>query len=151
MSKVAPQGSQDKYQLADWLRGRFYFIKQQGGQTIYYDALTGVRTLTKMHLASQIVGKLIEQNITVDDPHAFSWDIVKNTHFTPIVLQEVYLPHRPKVVNIQGNHHLNVWSEPSVKPDNAAELFSQPDIDGGLIGGASLKARDFFEIIKAAG
>lgn len=39
----------------------------------------------------------------------------------------------------------------SVKPDNAAELFSQPDIDGGLIGGASLKARDFFEIIKAAG
>jgi hypothetical protein len=119
MSKVAPQGSQDKYQLADWLRGRFYFIKQQGGQTIYYDALTGVRTLTKMHLASQIVGKLIEQNITVDDPHAFSWDIVKNTHFTPIVLQEVYLPHRPKVVNIQGNHHLNVWSEPSVKPDNA--------------------------------
>lgn len=39
----------------------------------------------------------------------------------------------------------------SVKPDNAASIFSQPDIDGGLIGGASLKARDFFEIIKAAG
>jgi triosephosphate isomerase len=39
----------------------------------------------------------------------------------------------------------------SVKPDNAAELFAQPDIDGGLIGGASLKARDFFEIVKAAG
>jgi triosephosphate isomerase len=38
-----------------------------------------------------------------------------------------------------------------VKPDNAAELFAQPDIDGGLIGGASLKARDFFEIVKAAG
>ncbi|HAU41067.1 MAG TPA: triose-phosphate isomerase, partial [Gammaproteobacteria bacterium] len=31
----------------------------------------------------------------------------------------------------------------SVKPDNAAGLFSQPDIDGGLIGGASLKAADF--------
>lgn len=37
----------------------------------------------------------------------------------------------------------------SVKPDNAAELFAQPDIDGGLIGGASLKSRDFIEIIKA--
>jgi len=37
----------------------------------------------------------------------------------------------------------------SVKPANALELFSQPDIDGGLIGGASLKSRDFVEIIKA--
>lgn len=37
----------------------------------------------------------------------------------------------------------------SVKPDNAAELFSQPDVDGGLIGGASLKAADFIAIITA--
>ncbi|MEQ9402226.1 MAG: triose-phosphate isomerase [Cyclobacteriaceae bacterium] len=37
----------------------------------------------------------------------------------------------------------------SVKPDNAKELFSQPDVDGGLIGGASLKSRDFTDIIKA--
>ncbi|MDG6778335.1 triose-phosphate isomerase [Thiomicrorhabdus sp. zzn3] len=39
----------------------------------------------------------------------------------------------------------------SVKPDNAAQLFSQPDIDGGLIGGASLNADDFIAICKAAG
>lgn len=38
----------------------------------------------------------------------------------------------------------------SVKPDNAAELFSMPDIDGGLIGGASLKAGDFLAICTAA-
>jgi triosephosphate isomerase len=38
----------------------------------------------------------------------------------------------------------------SVKPDNAAELFSQTDIDGGLIGGASLKAADFAAIARAA-
>ncbi|WP_111496749.1 MULTISPECIES: triose-phosphate isomerase [Marinobacter] len=37
----------------------------------------------------------------------------------------------------------------SVKPANAAELFAQPDIDGGLIGGASLKAQDFLAICKA--
>jgi triosephosphate isomerase (TIM) len=37
----------------------------------------------------------------------------------------------------------------SVKPDNAAELFSQPDVDGGLVGGASLKADDFIKIIQA--
>jgi triosephosphate isomerase len=38
----------------------------------------------------------------------------------------------------------------SVKPDNAAALFGQPDIDGGLIGGASLKAADFVAICRAA-
>ena len=38
----------------------------------------------------------------------------------------------------------------SVKPDNAAELFAQPDVDGGLIGGASLVAADFLAIAKAA-
>ncbi len=37
----------------------------------------------------------------------------------------------------------------SVKPDNAATLFGQPDIDGGLIGGASLKAADFVAICRA--
>lgn len=37
----------------------------------------------------------------------------------------------------------------SVKPENAKEIFSQPDVDGGLIGGASLKSRDFTNIAKA--
>ncbi|MBC8046538.1 MAG: triose-phosphate isomerase, partial [Fimbriimonadaceae bacterium] len=38
----------------------------------------------------------------------------------------------------------------SVKPNNATALFSQPDIDGGLIGGASLIAKDFLSIIESA-
>jgi len=38
----------------------------------------------------------------------------------------------------------------SVKPDNAAELLSQPDIDGALVGGASLKADDFARIVAGA-
>lgn len=37
----------------------------------------------------------------------------------------------------------------SCKPSNAAELFAKPDVDGGLIGGASLKAEDFMGIVKA--
>ena len=39
----------------------------------------------------------------------------------------------------------------SVKADNASTLFAQVDIDGGLIGGASLKAADFIAICRAAG
>ena len=38
----------------------------------------------------------------------------------------------------------------SVKPENAEELFAQRDIDGGLIGGASLKSKDFLAICRAA-
>ncbi len=39
----------------------------------------------------------------------------------------------------------------SAKPANAAELFAQPDVDGGLIGGASLNADDFLKVVEAAG
>jgi len=38
----------------------------------------------------------------------------------------------------------------SVKPGNARELFAKPDVDGGLIGGASLVAEDFIAICAAA-
>ena len=38
----------------------------------------------------------------------------------------------------------------SVKPENAAELLGQPDIDGALVGGASLKAEDFARIVAGA-
>ena len=38
----------------------------------------------------------------------------------------------------------------SMKPSNAGELLSQPDIDGGLIGGAALDARSFVEIVRLA-
>lgn len=37
----------------------------------------------------------------------------------------------------------------SCKPENAEEIFSKPDVDGGLIGGASLKSRDFMDIIQS--
>jgi triosephosphate isomerase len=39
----------------------------------------------------------------------------------------------------------------SVKPGNTAELMKQPDIDGALVGGASLDPRGFAEIVKLAG
>jgi triosephosphate isomerase len=38
----------------------------------------------------------------------------------------------------------------SVKPDNMAEYMAQPDIDGGLVGGASLKVNDFVALVEAA-
>ena len=45
--------------------------------------------------------------------------------------------------------HTTILYGGSVKGDNANELFSQPDVDGGLVGGASLKADEFEKIIHS--
>ena len=45
--------------------------------------------------------------------------------------------------------HISILYGGSVKPTNAKEIFSKEDVDGGLIGGASLKASDFTGIITA--
>ncbi len=56
---------------------------------------------------------------------------------------------------VAANYNAEVADETSIlyggscKPSNAAELFANPDVDGGLIGGASLKAEDFVGIIDA--
>lgn len=60
---------------------------------------------------------------------------------------------RPAVEHLFGEEvaqQLRVLYGGSVKPANAKELFDQPDIDGGLVGGASLKAADFAAIVQAA-
>ena len=57
---------------------------------------------------------------------------------------------RTTVRHLYGARIVTVQYGGSMKPANAAELLSQPDIDGGLIGGASLKAADFVEIVNAA-
>jgi triosephosphate isomerase len=54
---------------------------------------------------------------------------------------------------LYGQNHANallIQYGGSVKPDNAAILMAQPDVDGALVGGASLKAGSFLEIVKAA-
>jgi len=46
-------------------------------------------------------------------------------------------------------NELSVLYGGSVKGSNAVEIFSQPDVDGGLVGGASLNAEEFSQIISA--
>lgn len=60
---------------------------------------------------------------------------------------------RPAVEHLFGEQvaqQLRVLYGGSVKPGNAREMFDQPDIDGGLVGGASLDAENFADIIRAA-
>jgi triosephosphate isomerase len=80
------------------------------------------------------------------------WAIGTGRTASPAQAQEVHAFIRGEIgaldANIAGS--LPILYGGSVKPANAAELFSQPDVDGGLIGGASLVADDFLAIANAA-
>lgn len=80
------------------------------------------------------------------------WAIGTGKNATPEVAQQVHAQLRGQLKECVGNaaEEINILYGGSMKPDNAADLMAQPDIDGGLIGGASLKAADFLAIIKSA-
>jgi triosephosphate isomerase len=79
------------------------------------------------------------------------WAIGTGETATPEQAQEIHSFIRGKLSQVMGNEaqEISILYGGSLKPDNANELFSQPDIDGGLIGGASLKAPDFLSIVNA--
>ena len=80
------------------------------------------------------------------------WAIGTGKTATPAQAQEVHAAIRAFIAKTDPEvaAELRILYGGSVKPANAAELFSQPDIDGGLIGGAALKADDFYKICAAA-
>ncbi len=81
------------------------------------------------------------------------WAIGTGRTATPETAQEVHAQIRSLLVELfekETAQAIRILYGGSVKPDNAAVLFGQPDIDGGLVGGASLKADDFSAIISAA-
>jgi len=79
------------------------------------------------------------------------WAIGTGKTATPGQAQEVHLCIRTLVAKMYNEgvaQTVRIQYGGSVKPDNSAELMSQPDIDGALVGGASLKADSFSEIVK---
>jgi triosephosphate isomerase len=80
------------------------------------------------------------------------WAIGTGKNATPAMAQEVHGQLRVQLKECIGPAagQMAILYGGSMKPDNAAELLAQADIDGGLIGGASLKAADFLAIIRAA-
>lgn len=81
------------------------------------------------------------------------WAIGTGKNATPQQAQEVHKFIRDFIGNkfsTSTAENLTIQYGGSVKPDNAADLLSQPDVDGALVGGACLKADSFIAIIKAA-
>lgn len=81
------------------------------------------------------------------------WAIGTGRTATPEMAQEVHQFIRGRLGDLFGKtvaNRIRILYGGSMKPENAAELLEQPDIDGGLIGGASLEAKSFVRIIEAA-
>jgi triosephosphate isomerase len=80
------------------------------------------------------------------------WAIGTGRTATPVQAQEVHAAIRAQLAraDTQAAQRARILYGGSVKPGNAGELFAQPDIDGGLIGGASLAAAEFAAICAAA-
>jgi triosephosphate isomerase len=81
------------------------------------------------------------------------WAIGTGRVATPEQAQEVHALIRARIAARDGRiaADTRILYGGSVKAGNAAELFAMPDVDGGLIGGASLKADEFLAILAAAG
>lgn len=82
------------------------------------------------------------------------WAIGTGETATPEQAQEMHAYIRLVIAQQYGAEvaqNVQILYGGSVKPDNAAQLFSKPDVDGGLVGGASLHPGDFITIINAAG
>ena len=79
------------------------------------------------------------------------WAIGTGETASPEQAQEMHKFIRSLVEKVYGfdiADNLTILYGGSVKPDNAKEIFSKPDVDGGLIGGAALKAEDFLAIVN---
>lgn len=81
------------------------------------------------------------------------WAIGTGLTATPEQAQEMHAYIREQLAEQYGKIHseaTKILYGGSIKKDNAAQLFAQDDVDGGLVGGASLDANGFLEIINAA-
>ena len=82
------------------------------------------------------------------------WAIGTGRNATPEQAQEVHALVRGLVASLASHRQaeeLRIQYGGSVKPENAAVLLGQPDVDGALVGGASLQAESFLRIVAAAG
>lgn len=97
---------------------------------------------------SEFTADMLKKSVIAYEP---VWAIGTGKTASPEQAQEVHRFVRAHVAQIDSEaaEMLPILYGGSMKPSNAEELIGQPDVDGGLIGGASLKAEDFIGIIRA--
>lgn len=113
-------------------------------------------------MTTRIITRQLEsifKDITINEPQRFIiayepvWAIGTGKTATPEIAQEVHSLIRGWLKSNYTQEiaeQLPILYGGSIKPDNFHELLKQPDIDGGLIGGASLKIDDYWSLLKTA-
>lgn len=112
---------------------------------IHFDFVKGQITNSLFHLDAETVKKVVIAYEPI-------WAIGTGVTATSAQAQEMHKVLRDHLADQYGREiaeEISILYGGSVGAANAQELFSQPDVDGGLVGGASLKSRDFTEISKS--
>lgn len=110
----------------------------------YFDVIKSQLSEATFHLSAESFSQLVIAYEPV-------WAIGTGVTATSDQAQEIHAFIRAEIASKYGTEvaeNTSILYGGSCNPKNAAELFAQKDIDGGLIGGASLKSRDFVDIIK---
>jgi len=121
------------------------------GETLAQREAGQTEEVVKRQLAAviHVNGHCISEIVVAYEP---IWAIGTGKTATPAQAQAVHAVLRAQLHHAASEHAagIRLLYGGSMNAANAAELLSQPDINGGLIGGASLKAADFLQIIAAA-
>ena len=120
------------------------------GETLAQREAGETEAVVKRQLSAVIhaLGQCIGEIVVAYEP---VWAIGTGRTASPEQAQEVHAVLRAQLAAATPRAaEMKLLYGGSVKPDNARILFSQTDIDGGLIGGAALKATDFVAILRAA-
>jgi len=123
------------------------------GETLGEREANKTESVCERHTREGLKGVAAEQMAKVVIAYEPVWAIGTGKTATPAQAQEVHAFVRAlvaKLYNKQVAEALRIQYGGSVKADNALELMSQADIDGALVGGASLKVEPFLAIIAAA-
>ena len=122
------------------------------GETLEQREAGDTEQVVKTQTEAGLAGLTNEEAAKITLAYEPVWAIGTGRTATPEMAQEVHAFLRSVLVGMFGAEVaavIRIQYGGSMKPANAAELLAQPDIDGGLIGGASLKADDFFGIVTS--
>ncbi len=117
---------------------------EERNNNIHFDIIKKQLTEGVFHLGAEDFAKVVLAYEPV-------WAIGTGVTASKEQAQEVHAFIRKQIEARYGDaiaENTTILYGGSCNPTNAPELFAQPDIDGGLIGGASLKSRDFTDIVK---
>jgi triosephosphate isomerase (TIM) len=117
---------------------------QQREAGIHFDFVKGQLTNSLFHLSADALQKVVIAYEPI-------WAIGTGVTASSAQAQEMHKVLRDHLASQYGAtaENISILYGGSVSAANALELFSQPDVDGGLVGGASLKSRDFTDISKS--